>query len=124
MTKVLITGDREWTDKKAIEEIINLVSDDNNLNYLIAIIHGGARGADTIAGEYAKSLGLKVIERKANWKKYGKAAGPMRNSKMLKLKPDICFGFHNDIKNSKGTRGMLKKAKKAGIPTFLISTEF
>lgn len=59
----------------------------------------------------------------ADWNKYGKVAGPIRNSEMLKLHPDIdlVLAFHDDLSESKGTRDMVHKAQKAGIEVWVTS---
>lgn len=129
--KVLITGDRDWKDRKAIATILGLMASvaerrDPSFNGgFVTVIHGDCpTGADHMADTIAKNCAMGVRKFPADWDNKGRAAGPIRNSEMLKEKPDFVFGFHNNIRNSKGTVDMLKKAKKAGIPTFLISTEF
>jgi len=104
MVRLLITGDRNWNNYKTIEEAIL------NLNPNI-IIHGGAKGADYYAGVIGKLLGIKVYEFQADWDKYGKAAGVIRNQQMLdEGKPDVVYAFHNNINESKGTKDMVKRA--------------
>jgi hypothetical protein len=84
------------------------------------VIEGEARGADTFARLCAGVLGIEVLRFPADWEKYGRAAGPIRNSQMLKEgNPDVVVGFHHDIEKSKGTRDMLTRAKKAGKATFI-----
>jgi YspA, cpYpsA-related SLOG family len=81
------------------------------------IISGGCRGADAISVAVAKSLGITFIEFHADWKKFGKSAGVLRNQKMLdEGKPDFVLAFHSDLKNGKGTLDMLQRVQKAGIP--------
>ena len=62
---------------------------------------------------YANAEGYDQIRCPANWFGRGYAAGPIRNKQMLDLKPDIVFAF--PCGESKGTRGMIKLAEKAGI---------
>jgi len=108
---VLVCGDREWTDVIAIAEILAELPKDS------VIIHGCARGADTIAGNVARKLGMEVMEFPANWKGYGRAAGPIRNRQMLEEgKPHQVFAFHKDINKSKGTKDMVNISRKANIP--------
>ena len=61
----------------------------------------------------------------ADWKKYGKSAGPIRNREMLKMDPDIVLIFHDDPKNSKGTKdcvkALLKKIKDKYNPIILFN---
>jgi hypothetical protein len=47
---------------------------------------------------------MPVIAMPADWANHGKAAGPIRNRKMLDLKPDLVLAFHADLTNSKGTK--------------------
>jgi len=61
-------------------------------------------------------LGIDVKEYQAEWAKYGIAAGPIRNKKMLvEGKPDIVLAFHNNITMSKGTKNMIKVANAMGV---------
>lgn len=84
------------------------------------IVHGVARGADTIAGEVAKKLGMSVEEYPADWKKFGRSAGPIRNRVMLDTKPDLVIAFHNNIEESKGTKDCVTEARRRGIPTEVV----
>jgi hypothetical protein len=129
--KVLICGDRNWTDKQRIkEELLEVLADRKNLfagssPISIVIIHGGARGADTLAGEVARELGMRVAVYKAEWEKFGKAAGVLRNLEMLNDgKPDFVLAFHSDISKSKGTANMIKISEKRGIPVKLITMDY
>ena len=112
--RVLICGDKEWKDiQKILQRIMKLPPHS-------IIIHGSARGADIIAGEVARELHLRVQSCPADWSRYGRAAGPIRNRQMLDLEPHLVIGFHSDIGKSKGTADMLKIARAAGIETELI----
>ncbi|MGN6147079.1 DUF2493 domain-containing protein [Rhizobium sp.] len=77
------------------------------------IIVGGATGADTLAEEWADVWGVRKRVFMADWKKHGKAAGPIRNQKMLEDgKPDIVLAFGG----GRGTADMIRRAQAAGIP--------
>jgi 8-oxo-dGTP pyrophosphatase MutT (NUDIX family) len=109
---VLVTGDRNWTDR---EKIRGVLTDYDPLTTLI--VEGGARGADTIAREVAEELGFDVLEVKADWERYGRAAGPVRNKLMYdKSHPDVVEAFHGNIGASKGTKHMVEYSKKGGTP--------
>lgn len=112
--KVLVCGDRNWTDKSKILEIIS------SWTNIILIIHGAARGADNLAGIVGKELNIPVQEFPANWNKYGKAAGPIRNLEMLKENPDLVLAFHSNISVSKGTAHTVREAKKLDIPVVIV----
>ena len=78
-----------------------------------AIIHGGTRGADEGADDFAQSEGIKIMRFLADWKHFGKAAGPMRNQKMLdEGHPDIVVAFPG----GRGTADMVNRARAAGVP--------
>lgn len=117
-TRILICGDRNWNDFVLIRETLERIGPKK----IKLVISGGATGADYIAETVARILGIKVLIFPANWNKYGRAAGPIRNRQMLKEgKPSWVIAFHDTIKDSKGTKGMLAIAKKAGIRTDLIT---
>jgi len=77
------------------------------------VIHGGAKGADTFAGDWAKSHDIPVTVYEADWSHYGKAAGPIRNNMMLDTKPDIVILFISG--QSRGTKHTLAGAQSRGI---------
>jgi len=108
--KVLICGDRNYTDAAKITGFVN------SLPPYFTVIHGGARGADSLAGMAATNRGLNVQVFPALWNVYGKGAGPIRNQQMLdEGKPNMVAYFHDDLLNSKGTKNMVERAMKAGL---------
>jgi hypothetical protein len=87
------------------------------------LIHGAARGADSIAGAIMENACLgKVEEYPADWDKHGYGAGPIRNQQMLtEGKPDIVLAFvDKPLVESKGTHDMVLRARRAGVPTYVI----
>ena len=80
------------------------------------LIHGGARGADTIAKVIAIFIGIPVQEFPADWKTYGKKAGSIRNQQMLDQDPDLVIAFHPRTGITPGTRDMVTKALAKGTP--------
>src|SRR6266403_643675 len=103
--RVLVCGSRHFKDKELMEDVLGQIEIDT-------IIHGLARGADTLAGEYAKDNQIPVLEYPALWKTYGRSAGPIRNSEMLRDgKPDLVVAFRGP--NSRGTQNMIDQATKA-----------
>jgi len=83
------------------------------------VIEGEATGADTLARETAKLLDLPFEPYPAQWEKYGRAAGPIRNSQMLlEGKPNAVVAFHTNLAQSKGTANMVNQARKAGLPVW------
>ena len=114
--KVLVCGDRNWTDREAIRSWLSKLQDWGYTE----LIQGSARGADTIAREEALRLGYPIVHSyPAQWNKYGKAAGPIRNRQMVdEGKPDLVVYFHHDLANSKGTRDMVNYAISCGLTVY------
>jgi len=92
-------------------------------DFRTVIVEGGAPGADLMAKKLALKYKLRWEEYKADWKTYGKAAGPIRNKRMLdEGKPHMVMAFHNDLSKSKGTKDMVEQAEKRGIPVMKIKS--
>lgn len=122
--KILVCGDRNWTNRQRLSSVLDKICLDNGWvtnrpedredgNWLptAEIISGMAKGADTIAVDWAVVNWVNFHPYPADWNRFGRAAGPIRNEKMLNQgKPDMVVGFHNDLMNSKGTRHMIKIA--------------
>lgn len=114
--RVLICGDRNWTDYKRIYKEVQKLSDDD------LVIHGAAQGADTLGSLAARRRGLMVQAFPAQWERYGRSAGPIRNQQMLdEGKPDVVWAFHPNIDVSRGTADMIARARKAGVKTVIFS---
>ena len=112
--RLLICGDRKWSNKESIKQELITIQPD-------IVIHGACRGADQLADEAAKELGIECSSYPAQWYTYGKAAGPIRNQRMIdEGNPDFVLAFHSDIANSKGTKDMVERAYLSGIPTRVI----
>ena len=108
---VLVTGDRNWTDQLFIEKVLSSIT-------FSVLLQGNARGADILSKEAAKKLKKIVISFPADWAQYKKAAGPIRNSEMIKQKPDVIFAFHDNLFVSKGTKHCVSAGLKNKIPVF------
>jgi len=74
-----------------------------------------------MAREWAQERNIPFTEVLAEWDRYGRAAGPLRNKKMLEEKPDLVVAFTTDIETSRGTANMVKQARQAGIPVVIKS---
>jgi hypothetical protein len=115
---LLIAGTRTYNDYDEFCKIVDNLLSKVKLTYNIQIIHGGANGADTLAGIYAKNYGYDCKVFMANWDTYGKSAGYRRNLEMhnyikqFEHRGCICFW---DGK-SKGTQHNFKIANNANTP--------
>ena len=117
--KILVCGDRKWSDQDTMLRVLRKIREkQDNCKGIVTVIHGAAKGADSMAGKiansFAKSHAWRVKPFSANWKKFGNSAGPIRNRQMLKEKPDLVLAFHNNLKKSKGTLDMVQIALETG----------
>lgn len=104
--RLLVCGGRNFSDYDLLKETIDKIEGQATL------AHGGARGADSMAGTYALARGWDVRVFQADWKTFGKAAGPKRNQRMLdEFHPEMVVAFPGGA----GTADMIKRAKKAGV---------
>jgi len=83
------------------------------------LIHGGARGADSMAHEWAMKRGVQTVECMANWTYFKNSAGPKRNKLMALLEPDLCIAFPGET----GTANCVKFMRFYGIPVTEIRDE-
>jgi SLOG family YspA-like protein len=113
--RILVCGDRHWTDYQLILATLLGIGAAPHL-----IIDGEAKGADSMGNLAAMRLNWKYERYPADWNRYGKAAGPIRNQQMLNAKPDLVLAFHDDLTKSKGTANMVKIAKAKGVPVRVI----
>lgn len=110
--RVLVCGSRHFNDKELMEDVLKQWD-------ISCVVEGEARGADTLAREYAERHGLDVLPFPALWDKHGRAAGPIRNRQMLvEGKPELVIAFRGP--NSRGTQNMIDQAKKAGIEVVVV----
>lgn len=117
--RLAVTGGRFYTDKQRVfaklDEIYEKLPEDEELH----VIEGGYRdGADSFARQWAKrriAQGWRVKHTRVDplWYQYGRAAGPKRNQEIIDdYQPDVLLSFPGH----KGTRDMMRRAEKAGIP--------
>ena len=111
--RVLVTGGRDYTDWPALVRVLNGLG-------ITELCHGAARGADKMAGSWARIAHIPVTAYPADWDGNGKAAGPIRNRLMLDdFKPDLVVAFPG----GKGTAHMVSIARKAGLPIQEVTRE-
>ena len=107
--RVLCCGGRDFNDyaflTARLNELRQVIGD-------FAVIHGGARGADSLATLWGKAHGLPVIEVAANWGFYNKAAGHIRNTWML----DFCFPTYAvAFPGGTGTANMVRQCENRSV---------
>jgi predicted Rossmann-fold nucleotide-binding protein len=116
MTRVLVCGGRDFNDDERVFAVLSSYDHDYHFTRLI---QGGAPGADSAAARWADIGGIVVMCFKPNWKKHSKAAGPIRNARMIEEgKPDLVIAFPG----GRGTANMVAQARAAGIEVIEIGT--
>lgn len=112
-TKIIIAGCRDFNNyesaKKCLDMCLPALLLDN-----IEIVSGGATGADALGERYAIENGYKLTRFTADWDRFGKAAGPIRNEQMA-IYANYLIAFWDGASN--GTGDMVNRAKRRGIPT-------
>lgn len=117
--RVLVCGGRDFADRALMSRTLAPYRPKSALSASEhIIIHGGAPGADTLAGEWVEVFGGRQRIFPADWKVHGKAAGPIRNQRMLdEGKPDLVIAFPG----GRGTADMVRRAKAAGVQVLEIA---
>jgi hypothetical protein len=113
--KILVCGSRKWIKRAIIDQYLSMFGDEN-----IILIHGAARGVDTMAAEYGAKHGWEIHSHPAQWNRYGLGAGPIRNTEMLEENPELVIAFRC-AGRSLGTDHMTAIAHKADIITIVIN---
>ena len=105
MTRIAVVGSRGFSDylrmKRVLDALVVIA------NQPVVIVSGGATGADRLAERYARERGLELVVHRAEWKVYGKAAGPIRN-KVIVDDSDLVVAFWDGL--SAGTRSTISMA--------------
>lgn len=136
MIRILVTGSRLWTDVPLLASSLDDAADDHDY---VTLIHGRCDprttaddripwndaaadsglgpflGADWHAHWHAVARGWLVEAYAANWFLHGNSAGPIRNQRMVDLRPaaDVCIAA--PLGKSPGTRDCMARAREAGI---------
>lgn len=96
--RLLACGGRDYDQRELLFERLDQL---HAVMPVSVLIEGGARGADELAGQWAEVRGIERIRFPADWKRYGRSAGPRRNQQML----------------VEGAARMVRKAEAAGMNT-------
>ncbi|KAA3650164.1 MAG: DUF2493 domain-containing protein [Proteobacteria bacterium] len=105
--KLIIAGGRDYRfTSKDIEQL-------NRLENITEVVSGGAQGADNEGEQWATEQGIPIKIFKADWKKYGRGAGPKRNQAMADYADALAL-----FPGGKGTDNMYQQAQKAGLVVY------
>lgn len=117
----IVTGSRDWTDRTALEEVLDELKP-------AMVIQGGAKGADQQSREWCDRTGTPCIEVPALWTAHGKAAGPKRNALMLRVAQALAAARNMAVEvvacplpNSVGTKHMTGLAMDANLCVYIVA---
>lgn len=106
--KIAIVGSRAFADKQAFLTFACALGDDTE------IVSGGARsGPDMWAREFAQAMGCPYTEFPADWSKYGRRAGALRNQQIVDYADEVVAFWDG---TSPGTEITIDMARRAGKP--------
>lgn len=111
--RVIIAGSRHYADYSQLRDVCDNLLADKCQTHRIVIVSGGAQGADRLGENYARERGYALKRYPAQWDKYGRAAGPIRNAEMAR-NADALVLFWNG--KSRGSLNMKEEAEKIGLP--------
>ncbi len=104
--RVIVCGGRDYHDSERVWRVLDGI---HARECIHVVGHGAARGADSLAGAWARERGVMEFARPAQWTEYGRAAGPRRNSELLReVKPALVVVFPGGA----GTADMRRKAQR------------
>lgn len=109
--KVIVCGGRDYQDRERVFSTLDEIHAETPITMLI---QGGAKGADDLAfrwGMHVKGGHMELLTVHAEWEKYGRRAGPIRNAQMLEEKPDLVIAFPG----GRGTANMIRQTLDAGV---------
>lgn len=128
--RILMTGGRGYDDRdtaaRAVAEAVgdygshlaewNPTTERMDIDWsgVTVVVGDCPTGLDEIARQLCKAWGMRCEVHKANWERFGRAAGPRRNIGMVERGAHVCLGFPRG--ESRGTRGCMAMAERAGIP--------
>jgi len=116
--KILVCGQRDFLDKTFVFLALDEIHAEKPIT---CVVNGGAPGADSLGAAWAHAKGIEVKTYKAQWARFGKGAGPIRNQQMLdEEKPDYALVLYHDPHSSKGTNDMQKRLDEASVPYKMI----
>lgn len=119
--RVLVTGSRTWDDLNAIWTVLDEIAKQAFAagDEEVVVVHGCANGADIIADKWVRNRRavwpVQYERHPADWGRYGRRAGFLRNARMVDRGADVCVAFIRD--GSRGATQCAELAEESGIRT-------
>lgn len=114
MTAIAIVGSRDFPNLEMVQKFVESLDDGT------IIVTGGARGVDQAAEDAALPLGLFVQVIKPDWNRYGRGAGMIRNTQIVKASDKVVAFWDGE---SRGTMDTVKKARKVRKPVAIYGAD-
>ena len=106
---IIVCGGRDYANAENVDKVLTGIVAGFKVD---VIVTGGAPGADALANAWAEEKGIQTRIFQAEWDRYGKSAGPIRNQLMLdESKPIAVVAFPGGT----GTDDMVRRAKSKGV---------
>ncbi len=109
---LLVCGGRGYNDRERVWQVLDRTA---KRVEILAVRHGAAKGADALAGEWARDRGYVEQPRPADWSTHGRSAGPKRNASMLDEGGVVAVVA---FPGGTGTEHMVTLARAAGLPVW------
>ena len=105
---MVVAGSRDFNNYDMLCSALDEVIGELKAEYNVTIVSGTANGADKLGEKYAEKHGLKIERHPANWGRYGRGAGPIRNAEMVKSSDGVIVFWNGE---STGAKNIIDCAK-------------
>lgn len=116
--RIIIAGGRDFMNYALLKSTCDHLLRESPRSQEVIIVSGHATGADKLGERYAKEKGWMTDIHPADWKRHGKAAGPIRNREMA-LAANALIAFWDG--KSRGTKNMIDLANKMGLQVAVVN---
>ncbi len=113
--KVIIAGSRTFTDYQFLCQVLA-----PDRHHITQVLTGGERGAELLGYRWAWKHAIKHQRCRADWERFGKAAGVRRNHQMAQAGDVfVVFGYTT----SPGTAHLIQCMRKLGKPVVVTGAD-
>ncbi len=113
--RLAIVGGREFSDYELLKSSLKQLQKDRTV---IQVVSGGARGADTLGERWADENGIDKKIFPAQWDRYGKHAGFIRNKDIVRNCDEVIAFWDG---KSRGTADTIATARLEGKKVTIIN---
>lgn len=116
-SRIIIAGCRNFTNYALLRETCDRLLKETSVSHEVVIVSGHATGADALGEKYAQENGYTLETYPADWKRHGRAAGPIRNALMASV-ANALIAFWDG--KSRGTKNMIDLANTKGLQVAVV----